>query len=928
MSRQRGNGAPALKVRGTLLARRTEISPGLLQEAIRERPDGAPMPSVSLVPTPSEIVLLRGGYFAPAEPPTLWTAPWLRLQSAFPWLRSPEGSLVHPLQGPMPADRDQLIRIVLAAALLADERSGGSRLSLDGGQVLVEPLAQAAAWPPDSVEDRLRRGRAIGVADLVQVWLADGSNHPARRALRLIEHSALLRGLGRKPRGCDDVELTEAARALAASVDLSATEQLLAACSKDRPLLWAALLSDIGSGVERRRVAPSQRLVGTTEVPAYDYREAPIDALDRAASTQAVPAADQPILLHWPVLVPVTMLLVLLTWTVLRRDPAGQDTVFWTSALTALLLIGATTSTRRIVRHHQQVRLRNGLPALSEGQLLQAMYRGVAAPPERMRAGDEWASLAALIALVALLATFTGAGAWLLFGAILLTVLRRRRRVMEALRGEAAREAVAVRLEDSGPTAASGITLAAGPVVTPAAASTTTSTATPAAGSSTTAPSAAPVATAPPWVLQSATELPGPSPELLARMRRRASYLELIQRWQGRSLAVLIAGHLLILTILSMVEAPPAAALLPAFLMGVPMTTVIALMLTAYVLRPRALRAAAPPSDRHRTDPAAGARSAAAEEWPLPAQGPRTPVRAWQVLILFQCLLDLSLSGLWRADQRDLALPVVMLAFLGAHRLGMFVLRRRALAAHPLDWPARLAVLRVFGSPSFDDLVALIEPWRLIGTIEHLEGFDTVGRNEEVLAALEAGDVDRALVKDTARLLPRLDADLLALGPDLRFPRHALQCTSASWRDAVGILLDRADAVVMDLTGLSPERQGCAWELRHLLHHVPLGRVTLLVNDSTDLDCLRAILTDAAAELPASSPNATDPPPRWQLVRIGGLSERQADESYHAWRRRLDQRLDPMALTGLLWQSAQPLRHPAGLAGQRALDIAWRRALP
>src|ERR1035438_9190407 len=100
----------------------------------------------------------------------------------------------------------------------------------------------------------------------------------------------------------------------------------------------------------------------------------------------------------------------------------------------------------------------------------------------------------------------------------------------------------------------------------------------------------------------------------------------------------------------------------------------------------------------------------------------------------------------------------------------------------------------------------------------------------------------------------------------------------------------------MDLSSLSPTNQGCAWEIGQLLDRVPLSRVTLLVNDSTDLDCLEAILNNAARRVSAKSPNRGDPAAVWRLVRIGGLAKRQENESYFDWKRRIDSRLDPEVL--------------------------------
>ena len=169
--------------------------------------------------------------------------------------------------------------------------------------------------------------------------------------------------------------------------------------------------------------------------------------------------------------------------------------------------------------------------------------------------------------------------------------------------------------------------------------------------------------------------------------------------------------------------------------------------------------------------------------------------------------------------------------------------------------PFRLLMLRVFGSPSYDDLIELIQPWRRARVIQHLEGFDTIGTRPEAIKAVKSGRIEDILVETKEQVERELSA--LSLKPDkqLLFERHAFQCTSATWQLAVRGMMDRADAVVMDLSSLSPTNQGCAWEIGQLLDRVPLLRVTLLVNDSTDLKCLQTLLDDVARRVAAKSPN-------------------------------------------------------------------------
>ncbi|MGM9514775.1 hypothetical protein ACS5PK_11025 [Roseateles sp. DB2] len=105
-----------------------------------------------------------------------------------------------------------------------------------------------------------------------------------------------------------------------------------------------------------------------------------------------------------------------------------------------------------------------------------------------------------------------------------------------------------------------------------------------------------------------------------------------------------------------------------------------------------------------------------------------------------------------------------------------------------------------------------------------------------------------------------------------------------------------------------PTNAGCAWELGQLLDRVPLSRVTLLVNDSTDLACLDEILSTCARSITPGSPNLAGPAAVWRVLRIGGLATRSPQESHFQWRRRIAQRLDAARLVEHLLASARPLR--------------------
>jgi hypothetical protein len=85
----------------------------------------------------------------------------------------------------------------VSAAVLANEKGGALQLEMQEGRLVARFNCTDPPWPPDSLEDRLRRAHSIPVSTLVYDWLADGSNFPYKRALRLIEQQRRVAGAGR-----------------------------------------------------------------------------------------------------------------------------------------------------------------------------------------------------------------------------------------------------------------------------------------------------------------------------------------------------------------------------------------------------------------------------------------------------------------------------------------------------------------------------------------------------------------------------------------------------------------------------------------------------------------------------------------------------------------------------------------------------------
>jgi len=169
--------------------------------------------------------------------------------------------------------------------------------------------------------------------------------------------------------------------------------------------------------------------------------------------------------------------------------------------------------------------------------------------------------------------------------------------------------------------------------------------------------------------------------------------------------------------------------------------------------------------------------------------------------------------------------------------------------------PLNLLALRVFGSPNLADFLNLSDAWQWIGTRQLLDGPDTAGHKAKDLLNYLAGRIDRSITGDATELSEALEA--FSTWPDrmLRFPVNSMQCANATWKEALQHLLDRADVVVMDLSSLSAQNRGVAYELGKLVDEVPLNRVVLLFDESTDLNVLKDILARAHEGIAADSPN-------------------------------------------------------------------------
>src|SRR4029450_5081774 len=131
--------------------------------------------------------------------------------------------------------------------------------------------------------------------------------------------------------------------------------------------------------------------------------------------------------------------------------------------------------------------------------------------------------------------------------------------------------------------------------------------------------------------------------------------------------------------------------------------------------------------------------------------------------------------------------------------------------------------------------------WRYAGSIQLISATDVArGRFEpdEFLDFLN-GRLASAYISDRADLDRRLSRLDLRPDPDGRFRINEFFCHSDTWKQTVRSLMAQSDLVLMDLRAFASERKGCTFELGALIDEVPLSRVTLLIDHTTDEPVLR-----------------------------------------------------------------------------------------
>lgn len=889
--------------------------------------------------TPSEIVQLAGGHFA-ARDPDRWTfvrlalaavafaaagvalsrltGQWFGLALIGLWLPllliagvmgtaatrqwrtgfpGKKNSLL--LDGETWVSTRQFVGVVIKSALAANERAGAITLALDGNgdtpRVLAIPSDEGAPpWHHATLEQRLELRGSRPVAEIVHEWLGRDSPNPWHRAIDQTVTMLRVRGIATpRPRRWYQTERFSVVEVPAGTIrDVTA---LLADMQRDRPGIWSGLDDEIATAISQRTRAAQKSSDGSVEdtpSPWLDER-----AEDRQRLGQGPPVA---------VVVPVWGSLVILAvmtgvaayvadryqaWPLAIGTAAVASMIaFWLSRLSRRRPDLSQVLWRRAVEWQLRQRGEAGRGEVIEAPVIRPMSTAESIAGSLVVVPIVTTLVVSLYMtdLRPLLLPAAGVGIWMFF--------KFRAAVARAI-GDAVLQ----------PPRASDHTPVAQPAPTPAAA--------PAAAPP--LPSASPLRLE---ILDMRTpgSLPAPSAASQARLdavRQRP----LTMRAHFRAGVIVAAVYT---TALALAGWSMGASLFPFTTVVLALVTIIGVG-SAGSARIRA--AVAGVAARMVLGQGVSVGGGEIDEG---AASPR-PLALSFAFGAWVALASMAAAALAQA-------PVAPLVARSAAATGLigiilflfwFQRRRRAIErAFPSEAPQQLLALRVFGSPHLADFLDLTNEWQWIGVRLRLDGPGTAGHKLRDLMNFAVGRLDRSIVDDENELSAAL-ADF-RYQPDkrLRFPVNSIQCHDLVWKTAVDQLLDRADAVVMDLASLGPHNQGVAYELGRLFAGLDLSRIVLLIDDSTDRAVLHDLVARAWASMPAQSPNAALEQPSLRVFDMGGGADRKPEESRVEWQRRQVRPSDRRRLVGLLVDASLPPRSRAGAPrAQDPATVQWSR---
>jgi hypothetical protein len=216
----------------------------------------------------------------------------------------------------------------------------------------------------------------------------------------------------------------------------------------------------------------------------------------------------------------------------------------------------------------------------------------------------------------------------------------------------------------------------------------------------------------------------------------------------------------------------------------------------------------------------------------------------WLLLVAFEAFTLISVHPGTATLLQIVAVSVVayaLLPFLLARGL------RWAQRGAPAPAPRTLLLLRVFGDTARTEALfeRIATRWQRFGPVTMIAAPDVVAGTVDPgdILRFATGNLAAGFVASQDDLTRRLATMDVAPDRDGRYRINEFCCHDDTWQATVVALIERADAVVMDLRGFTAQRHGCEFELHELGTRLRPSRVVLVVDASTD----RALLAPAGA---------------------------------------------------------------------------------
>ncbi len=192
-----------------------------------------------------------------------------------------------------------------------------------------------------------------------------------------------------------------------------------------------------------------------------------------------------------------------------------------------------------------------------------------------------------------------------------------------------------------------------------------------------------------------------------------------------------------------------------------------------------------------------------------------------------------------------------------------------------------LLLLRVFASDSrsqrlLDDLA---HHWSYLGPIRLISAPDVARHviNHHTVLLFLSGRLTELFIRERKDLYRRLALLTSRRDPDGHFRMEPFFCQGDSWRSTVRHLITASDITVMDLRSFDRTREGCVYEIEALLDLVPLDRLLILVDHTTNGDDLRSVLDRKWRHLAPDSPNRGAVSPDVRVLPVADSTDTPVD---------------------------------------------------